>query len=78
MLPWEQIPEEPNISLDSRIAAINLLPCEQVASVAEGEVDFYRIFVQTGQTLSVTLTPESGEPDLYIWGSGTIAIRHSL
>jgi hypothetical protein len=59
-----------NISLDSRVGRINLLPSEQVASVAKGQLDFYRIFVNAGETLSVTLTPEKGDPDLYIWGSG--------
>jgi uncharacterized repeat protein (TIGR01451 family) len=47
---------------------INLLPSEQAATLSLGEVDFYRIYVSAGQTLSATLTPVSGDPDLYIWG----------
>jgi hypothetical protein len=57
-----------HISWDARIGVINLLPSEQAATLSLGEVDFYRIYVEAGQTLSATLTPVSGDPDLYIWG----------
>jgi hypothetical protein len=59
-----------NISRDSKIEDINLLPSEQVDSVLEGEVVFYRYHLYAGQTLSATLTPKSGDPDLYIWSPG--------
>jgi hypothetical protein len=39
-------------------------PSDQVAS---GQVRVYRQYVAAGQTLNVTVTPLSGDPDLYIW-----------
>jgi hypothetical protein len=56
-----------NISDEPTIDVINLVPSEQAASVSEGEVDFYRILINAGETLSATLTSVSGDADLYIW-----------
>ena len=39
-------------------------PSDQIAA---GQVRVYRQYVAAGQTLSVTVTPISGDPDLYIW-----------
>jgi hypothetical protein len=54
-----------NISLYSYNDRINYLPPRD--QVAMGQVRLYRYYVEEGQTLSVTVTPISGDPDLYVW-----------
>jgi hypothetical protein len=67
-----------NISRDSSIGLINLLPSEQAATLSSGDVNFYRILVEGGQTLTATLTPVSGDPDLFIWApSGEVSYANS-
>lgn len=57
-----------NISLDSAIDFINLLPTAQSGVLEQDGADFYRIYVNAGDTLSATLTPIWGDSDLHIWG----------
>jgi hypothetical protein len=54
-----------NISLDPYEEQISYLPPSD--HVAMGQVRIYRQYVEAGQTLSVTVTPISGDPDLYVW-----------
>lgn len=58
-----------NISSEPARDVINLVPSEQVGYVAEDGVVFYRMLVEQGQTFTATLTPVSGDPDLYVWAS---------
>jgi hypothetical protein len=54
-----------NISLYPYKDRINyLLPSDRVAM---GQVRLYRNTVAAGQTLTVIVTPISGDPDLYVW-----------
>jgi hypothetical protein len=54
-----------NVSLMPAVAHINLLPTDD--ALAQGQVRLYRQTVSAGETLSVTVTPHTGDPDLYIW-----------
>jgi hypothetical protein len=54
-----------NISLSSAKDQINYTPLSD--RIAQGQVRIYRQYAEAGQTLSVTVTPISGDPDLYIW-----------
>jgi len=54
-----------NISLAPYKDYINYLPPSD--QIATGQVRVYRQYVSAGQTLSVTVAPISGDPDLYIW-----------
>jgi len=54
-----------NISLYPYKDRINYLPPSD--RVAMGQVRLYRNYVGAGQTLTVIVTPISGDPDLYIW-----------
>jgi hypothetical protein len=58
-----------NISDEPGIDVINRPSQEQEGFVDAGEIIFYRIFLEEGQTFSATLTPDSGDPDLYVWGA---------
>ena len=54
-----------NISLYPYKDRINyLLPTDRVAM---GQVKLYRQYVGAGQTLTVIVSPASGDPDLYVW-----------
>ena len=54
-----------NISLYPYKDRINyLLPTDRVAM---GQVRVYRSYVEAGQTLTVIVSPVSGDPDLYVW-----------
>jgi parallel beta-helix repeat protein len=58
-----------NISTHPAEDRINLIPPSD--AIAAGQVRVYRQAATVGQTLSVTVTPLSGDPDLYIWdGAG--------
>jgi len=46
---------------------ISLLPSTQADFVAQHGVAFYRIYLEQGQSLAATLTPVTGDPDLYVW-----------
>ncbi len=54
-----------NISLYPYRAYINYLPPSD--HVGQGQVRVYRQTVGAGQTLTVRVTPISGDPDLYVW-----------
>jgi hypothetical protein len=54
-----------NISLTPGKAHINLIPASD--QLAAGQVRLYRETLSVGETLSVTVTPLAGDPDLYVW-----------
>lgn len=60
--------EAGNISLSPGRDHINYTPPSD--QIAQGLVRVYRQYVEAGVTLSVTVTPISGDPDLYIWSPG--------
>jgi hypothetical protein len=55
-----------NISTSPYVDSINYLPPDG-DQIGAGQVRFYRLHVEAGQNLNVTVTPISGDPDLYIW-----------
>ncbi len=57
-----------NISLIPGVDVIDLLPSEQSDHVGQHGVVFYRVLLEEGDTFNVALTPEAGDPDLYVWG----------
>lgn len=57
-----------NISLEPGTDVIGFLPTKQADEVGRYGVVFYRILLEEGENLDVTLTPLKGDPDLYIWG----------
>jgi parallel beta-helix repeat protein len=61
-----------NISLAPAKDHINYTPPSD--QIAQGQVRVYRQYAEAGQTLSVTVTPISGDPDLYIWSSTGISV----
>jgi len=54
-----------NISAAPAKAPINYIQTQD--TLDGGEVRVYRRWVGAGQCLEVTLTPQSGDPDLYVW-----------
>jgi VCBS repeat-containing protein len=54
-----------NISVSPRGAYVNYLPPSE--TVAVGQVHVYRYSLNAGQSITVRVTPLSGDPDLYIW-----------
>ena len=54
-----------NISVSPGGAYVNYRPASE--SVAAGQVRIYRYSLNAGQTITVRVTPTSGDPDLYIW-----------
>jgi hypothetical protein len=44
------------------------------ADLAEDPVDVYRVKVRAGHRLRATLTPASGDPDLFVFGSHTRSV----
>ena len=66
-----------NISLKPGVDVIDLLPSEQADTVGRNGVVFYRIFLKEGERFAATMTPESGDPDMYVWWpDGTL--RHNV
>jgi subtilisin family serine protease len=60
--------EAGNISTSSLRALINYLPAQE--SVLEGQVRLYRLWLTNGEQTQASLTPTSGDPDLYVWAEG--------
>ncbi|GIW08639.1 MAG: hypothetical protein KatS3mg060_3444 [Dehalococcoidia bacterium] len=54
-----------NVSLRPAVARFDFLPASD--SLLSGQTRIFRRLVRAGETISVRLTPESGDPDLYIW-----------
>lgn len=57
-----------NISRPPASDTIDLLPSEQTGYVARNGVTVYRIYLEEGEDFAATLTPITGDPDLYVWG----------
>lgn len=58
-----------NISQAPGTDVISLLPQDVEASIEQDEVHFFRILLEEGENFSATLTPISGDPDLYVWAA---------
>jgi uncharacterized repeat protein (TIGR01451 family) len=57
-----------NISNYPGYNMINYMP--PLEHVGKGRWNLYRHTVQSGQNLAIQLIPETGDPDLYVWGPG--------
>ncbi len=75
---WELVPTSGLIYLQAwamdRTGNISLMPCEAYVdylapseTVAQDQANIYRYELSAGQSITVTVTPISGDPDLYIW-----------
>ncbi len=57
-----------NIALNPGADVINLIPSAQEGYVGQHGVVVYRMYLEQNQAFTATLTPVTGDPDLYIWG----------
>lgn len=57
-----------NISATPAKTLVNYVP--ETDSLLAGETRILRLYVQMGQCLRITMTPSSGDPDLYVWPPG--------
>ena len=64
-----------NVSPNSLQAPINYLPEED--RVRTGQVRLYRLTLAAGETLNATVTPSTGDPDLYLWDSSGALVDYS-
>ena len=57
-----------NVSAVAAKTLINYVPATD--ALLAGEMRIFRLYVEAGQCLRITLTPTSGDPDLYVWPPG--------
>lgn len=65
-----------NVSATPYVMFVNYYPT--LVNVDLGQSDIYRYTVQPGNTLTVTLNPVTGDPDLYIWNADNTPACHSI
>lgn len=54
-----------NVSTEVAMASINLV--QDGVSIEEGQVIFYREYLDAGSQVTLSLALSSGDPDLYVW-----------
>jgi peptide/nickel transport system substrate-binding protein len=67
-----------NISPYWRSAAINLMPTHEAAGIAQSQIHTYRFYLQAGQGLSLVLTSEMGDADVYVFGPDNALVTYSF
>jgi hypothetical protein len=65
-----------NVSEQPFVAFVNYYP--SLVNISQGQSHIYRFNVAIGQTLLVTLTQVTGDPDLYVWKADSTPACHSI